>query len=303
MLRGSVVLLIALALPAAAEPDLLTMGAGWFARLKNPNTRVAALYEHQKARNGEDNVPGPEHFAAMNVDVSFFACPQPGKPGAWAIVNTTKWQDQKTLLYRTDEDDYPPHPLETERRAKREKESGVDTAFEPWQPGQPWNESLYGFLVDESGNELDEGYYASPGIIADFNGDGMLDLLEISRLSLKGPKQYANLVSIGPLEHSQPRFLMLYCDFRVDVHAPRTKSFSVRKNQAGKLELLVSTHATERKETAFGYDGKQFGLLGGELPGGMLMDLPSITNPYEAATEFLKTHGMDTWYGICRNGK
>jgi hypothetical protein len=280
-----------------ADEAPIVMGKDWFAQLRDPKTRVEALYQMKKAglEKGEET-PDREEFAAGNRRVLVFACPQPGHPDAWAIINPATWEESRANLRGLEPEEYEPHPLELERRAKWEAELANPPAdFKPWRPEQAWFETLSGYLVDPSGKELG-GFFASPGILADFNGDGMLDLLEIKRLSIEVDgnewDSAMDCISIGPLDGEKTPYASVYANLRKHDHeTPRLWRFTVH-DQPGGLRLALVSEDKSRLEISFGFRDGTLTASVDKLPKGVLLDTrPEGGDDYHASVKFLKLHG------------
>lgn len=281
----------------ADEPPLV-MGKDWFAKLRDPKTRVEALYQMEKAGITNGNIEDIEEFTAGHRRVLVFPCPQPGHPDAWAIVNPATWTESHANLRGLEAETYEPHPLEIERRGKWDSElAGLPADFKPWRPGQAWFETLSGDLVDPTGRELG-GFFASPGILADFNGDGMLDLLEIQRLSIEvgGNKWDSALdcVSIGPLDGEKTPYASVYANLRKDAHkTPRSWRFAVH-GEPGALRLALVPEDKSQQEISFGFRDGTLAATVDKLPKGILLDArPEGEDGYHASVNFLKRHGHD----------
>lgn len=286
----------ALACTAHAKEQPKPMSDGWFQRLQNPKTRIAALYEFENARHEKNEAPeDPEKFAAEHSTTLVFPCPQPQFPGAWAVIDATGWLSGQNILCGLEPQTYPPHPLEVERR--RTWDAALEKPapdFKPWQVGQPWFESMSGFLVDATGKPLGEGFFASPGIIADFDADGMLDLFEIQRLHLGksiGSDPVIDCISIGPLASDQPRHVMLYCNSRKDIsESPRTWRFDVRSDASHALQLVLIPTTKDQQEITFYLREGALVASVEKLPEGILVD-PHPGND-SSSRDFLKKHGF-----------
>lgn len=282
-----------------AQEAPVVMGSDWFAKLRDPKTRVEALYQSKKAHaeKGEE-LPDLEEFAAGHRRVWVFPCPQPGHPDAWAVVNPVIWKESRANLRGLEVEAYDPHPLEVERRRKWDAELENLTAdFKPWQTGQAWFDTLSGDLVDPTGKELG-GFFASPGILADFNGDGMLDVVQIERISIKvggnGWDSVIDGVSIGPLDGEKPRYGMVYANLRkFDHKTPRTWRFAVR-GEAGDLRLALVPDARDRQEIRFGFRDGALTADVEKLPNEILLDTHPEGESYFASKKFLIAHGHET---------
>ncbi len=281
---------------ASRHPNL---GPEWFARLRNPETRIAALYQYEKASAVKgQQIDDPEKFAADHRETRIFRCPQPGLPNAWVVLELGGWQAGQDVLCGPDPKIYEPHPLEVERRRLwRDADNHLPPDFKPWQVGQPWFEQASGFLVDESGKQLDEGFFGSPAILADFDSDGCLDLLEFSRVHLdRGNKQDATMdcVSIGPLIATQPRQLMFYCNQRTDVFE-RSKAwrFMVRRDPQEVLQLVLVPTDKAQQEIIYQFQKEKGGFVAStdKFPEGILVDAHPKAEEYDAMSSFLEAHG------------
>jgi hypothetical protein len=300
LFRLPIIALLASGLASADDaPRLPDLGAEWFARLRNPETRIAALYQYEKASAVKgQQIDDPEKFAADHQPSWVFPCPQPGHPKAWLVLESGGWQSGQDALCGPEPKFYEPHPLEVERRRLwRDADNHLPPDFKPWQVGQPWFEQASGFLVDESGKQLDEGFFGSPAILADFDADGCLDLLKIARIHLdKGSKQAATMdcVSIGPLVTALPRQLMFYCNRRTDVFE-RSKAwrFTVRRDPQGVLQLLQIPTDKEQREIIYQFQTAKSGFAASidKLPDGILLDSHPKAEEYDAMVSFLESHG------------
>ena len=288
-----------LAAGAAGDDDRKypAMGADWFARLRNPQTRMKALYQHERA--GADDgreIDDPEKFAADHHRTLVFPCPQPGQPGAWAVIDASDWQAGEDLLCGPETKYYAPHPLEVERRrAWDAAEANLPADFKPWQVGQPWFDSLSGFLVDAAGNQLGAGVFGSPAIIADFDADGMLDLVKIARLHMedKGKVEpVIDCVSIGPLASALPRKVMIYCNYCEDLFThSRAWRFTVRRDPNAALQLVLVPTAKDQHEITWQFREGKLVASADKLPEGILVYEHPAAGDFEASRVFLKQHG------------
>ena len=275
------------------------MGLLWFARLQNPETRVAALYELEKAKLGEgETLQDAEEFAAEHEGTVMFHCPQPDLPSAWALVNTRTWRQQKEALYGPEPEDYEPHPMQTERRRQWDTELGRPGAdFRLWEVGQPWLESVSGMLVDSSGNQIDGGFFANVAVPADFDGDGLLDLLEVERVSLKdsaGLETDMDCLSIGPFASDLPRQVSIYCNQRENSSGAKAWRFEVREGWRGDLQVIFVPEKYAGRKIVFSFRNGKFVNGGGALPPGIWVDHYPAEEDCEAGGRFLALQGFET---------
>ena len=217
-----------------ADPLLRDRGPCWFVRLRAPETRNAALREWDAAeraaskesyREGEDT---PEYFAATHQSIRVLRCPQPDHPDAWLVWWCEDYHRSRQILDGLLPESYPPAEVEILRRAEAEKRAiQRDEASLVWKPGEPWLESVGAFLTDASGKILCEYNFLGCGVIADADGDGMLDWIQFSRIHLRdktgevanparSPERLADLVSIGPIDPSAPRVAAWLCNQRTE---------------------------------------------------------------------------------------
>ncbi|MGC4014212.1 MAG: hypothetical protein QM755_06785 [Luteolibacter sp.] len=136
-------------------------------------------------------------FSALHPLIRVFPCPQPGHPEAWAVLYEGNAASEDGITAKQ----YPPHPQETIRRKDWNEALEKDLAPPTWPDGRPWFESVTGFLISPSGKQLGEGF-AKDGVLADFDGDGMLDLFEVESGHIKDSKDQeskVDLIGISPL--------------------------------------------------------------------------------------------------------
>ena len=196
-------------LASRAIADLPDLGPEWFARLKSSETRLEALWEwEQKQEYAETR----ERFLAGG-SIWVFKCPQKDHPGAYLVLRDGNFHREREKQFGREPEIFPKHAEEHSRErswrkemAKRE-ESGL-----VWKPGEPWLNSVTGFLIDDSGRQLAPKFWIGAGVIADFEGDGFVDTFQVSRFVMKEGGVLDGL-SIGPLDKSKPRAHLYYCDF------------------------------------------------------------------------------------------
>jgi len=289
---------IAVADQAPKNPDL---GAAWFARLRDPQTRIEALYQHDEAAaERNERIEDREKFALTHRGTLVFRCPQPRHPGAWAVVRV--WQNARDLLRGPNPTSYPAHPLEIERRRIWDAATeNLAADFKPWQVGQPWFETLSGYLVDASGKQLGEMFFGSPAIIADFDSDGMLDFVEIERLHVKRANKADALidcVSIGPLASVLPRKAMMYCNLRDDTsRSSRMWRFTIRRDAHEALQLVLVPTAKDRQEITYQFRKGKLVASVDKPPPGILVDTHPTADDYGPWGNFLERHGL-TFHGV-----
>ncbi len=249
---------------AATDPALSDLGAAWFGRLRAPETRTAALREWDAAeraaskesyREGEDT---PEYFAATHQSIRVLRCPQPDRPDAWLVWWCSDYHRSREILDGLLPESYPPSEGEILRRAEAEKlASQRDEAGLVWKPGEPWLESVGAVLTDAGGTILCEYNFLGCGVIADANGDGMLDWIQFSRIHLRdktgdvanparSPERLADLVSIGPIDPSAPRAAAWLCNQRTEKQSVlREGRFDIRaRDSSGGLDLFFVPRKT-----------------------------------------------------------
>jgi len=208
--------ILALLGAASSEPASPSLGASWFARLRAPESRLAALRAwEQHVRAPEDAAsPFPEHPLPRVL-----RCPQETIPDAWLVL----WQRDDHLaeeaLLGPDPDAYPPASVAVEREYAREialrkrDEDGI-----VWVHGDPWLQSVYWFLTAPSGTVVGGEQFLDCGVIADADADGELDLVEFSSIRFRGDapadRPLADLVTLGPVDPEAPRRFALVANFR-----------------------------------------------------------------------------------------
>lgn len=249
---------------AATDPALSDLGAAWFGRLRTPETRTAALREWDAAeraaskesyREGEDT---PEYFAATHQSIRVLRCPQPDHPDAWLVWWRSDYHRSREILDGLLPESYPPSEGEILRRAEAEKRASQrDEAGLVWKPGEPWLESVGAVLTDAGGTILCEYNFLGCGVIADAEGDGMLDWIQFSRIHLRdktgdvanpvrSPERLADLVSIGPIDPSAPRDAAWLCNQRTEKQSVlREGRFDIRAwDSSGGLDLFFVPRKT-----------------------------------------------------------
>ena len=303
MIRSKVLLLVTLAMAGLAiardERRLPNMGPEWFARLLDRQTRIKALYELKKAgREKGEKVPDFDAFSAEHQHALVFPCPQPDQPAAWVVLSDRNWEISRQLWCGSPVAAYDPHPVEIERRRKWDAETNERAPdFKPWQVGQPWLEGLSGCLIDSSGRQLDEGFFAGAGVVADFDGDGMLDLFQVARYYLKGGKsemsRSVDCLLIGPLSAKQPRRAMLFCNRREDLPESQQWRFAIRAAAGGSLKLVLVPATGNGPELEFGFHDGRFVSFAEKLPEGVQVNDQPKVDEWESARQFLKEHGLE----------
>ncbi len=214
---------------------LPSMGKEWFQRLRDPSTRVEALWELEKKGKYPDS---RDRFLAGGP-IWIFKCPQKAHPEAWLVLRGGEYHRVSEKQWGPDPEVYPRHPEELKRRAAwmetmRERE----TMGEVWRPGEPWLNSVTGWLFDESGQQLAESFWIGAGVIADFNGDGFLDAFEVSWMSSTGKSEAVDGLRVGPLDHGEPRDRAWYCNFGKEIfRKKRDWKFRVEAEKEGKVAL------------------------------------------------------------------
>ncbi len=287
-------LLLALDGTAGARTDerpFPSMGAEWFARVVDPATRIKALWEIRLRERSKKEKQ--ETFAEFSAGITYsavFPCPQPGLPDAYAVVTGRNYPRTRLLLQGPGTDHYEPLPLESERWKQWQ---ALDTRgtpdFRPWRIGQPLLESISVTPFDPKGTKLGESMFCGLGAIADFNGDGMLDLLEIERISGSAVKAgthglAVDCVSIGPLISGQNRFAMLYCN------AP-SWLFTIREQRDLPALVLVPADPAAGRELAFRIQEGKLAAQDVNLPEGIWIDPKPAGETWNAASAFLKERG------------
>lgn len=229
----------------------LHLGEDWFNRLHAPETRTVALREWDKARRvrEKENIPGEEdtleYFSALHRDIQVLKAPQPGQPEAWLVWWRNDYSAAREVLEGPDPDNYPPASAPGEIHRS-------DT--DPWRPGEPWLESAGAFLTNEQGRIFSGVNYLGLGVIADADGDGLLDWVELRELSFRKrespdakslPSEYqADLVSIGPIDPDAPRTAAWIWNLRP--YGPRVARaflFDIRSRTDGAGLDLVAVRA------------------------------------------------------------
>jgi len=287
-------LLILLSIANADEP--LRMGPEWFSRLQDPKTRIAALYEREKRVTNPKHLEDPEKFAADHHLTFVFACPQPGKPGAQAVITVRDWEGSRDVACGLEATSYPPHPLEVQRRREWDAELSASKAgLQLWKPGQPWLEGVSGFMVDAEGTEVGEFFFAAPAIIADFDGDGMLDLAGVSRYHLEGKgkiESYADCFQLFSLVGGTTPKARFCCNIRDDMQLPRTWRFTVRPAASGTLEIVLVPATGKAAEVIFRLTAEGLKETTSPLPAGVLVDRELPPGDWEGPKKFLSKHGL-----------
>jgi hypothetical protein len=229
----------------------LNLGDDWFNRLRAPETRTVALREWDEARRvrEKENIPEEEdtleYFSALHRDIQVVKAPQPGQHEAWLVWWLNDYSAAREVLEGPDPDKYPPASAP----------SGIhrtDTA--PWRPGEPWLESAGAFLTNEQGRIFSGVNYLGLGVIADADGDGLLDWVDLSTISLekqvsgnakRSPPEYqADLVSIGPIDSDAPRTTAWIWNLRpYGPRVARSFLFDIRSRTDGAGIDLVAVRA------------------------------------------------------------
>ena len=278
-----------------ADEAPIIMGSDWFARLREPKTRMEALYQLEKAgAEPRREIQDFEEFSSGHRRVMVFPCPQPGQPDAWAIVNPAIWKESRANLCGLEAEEYDPHPLEIERRRNWDATlQNLPADFKPWRPGNAWFETLSGELVDPSGRKLGV-FFASPGILADFNGDGMLDLLQIERPSSSRKDTVIDCATIGLLDSDKLHYGAVYANLRADdFKTPRSWRFAMR-GEPDSLRLVLVPEDKSKAEITFGFQNGVLTASADKLPDEILLDArPKGEDSFFASSAFLESHGHD----------
>jgi hypothetical protein len=296
---AGLLVLSSIASTSADEP--LRLGKEWFSRLQDPQTRIAALYEREKRVTKAKDRDDPDVFAADHHQTFVFPCPQPGKPGAQAVVTLRYWEACRDVACGPEPESYPPHPLEVQRRGRWDAElSASKTGLQLWKPGQPWLGTLLGFLVDAEGTQVGESFFASPAIVADVDGDGMLDLARVSRYHLEGKngaESYADCFEVSSLDGAATPKARFCCNVRDQVQGQRTWRFTVRPAASGTLEIVLvptpgKAGAAAPPEFVFRLTSEGLKEATSPLPAGVLVDRELPPDEWEGPRKFLKNHGL-----------
>lgn len=280
----------------AEEAQLPDLGPDWFARLRDPETATAALqdwdFELQKARGGKPPVRESDIvFASDHRNIRVVRCPQPGTPDAWLVIWDTDYHGSLAMLAGLHPDSYPPTQAEIDLQAKP-----VDVV---WKPGEPWMESKGFFLTNEQGKMLADWTFLGCGVIADFDGDEMLDLIQFKRTSIRKKKEEEetaekkrpesreiDLIQIGPLRSDLPRTHNWLCNLRDRMFSGREFRFDLRSRDgsAGLDFVLVSTS----QPSPFDPNQPEMAVRQGELPESVF-DLNAFSeDEHEAIEAFAK---------------
>lgn len=283
-----------IAIASADEP--LRMGPEWFSRLQDPQTRIAALYEREKKVTKAKNLDDPDVFAAGHHQTFVFPCPQPGKPDAQAVVTMCCWEASREISCGPEPVSYPPHPLEVQRRRGWDAELSASKAgLQLWKPGQPWLDGVSGFLVNPEGTQVGESFFASPAVIADIDGDGMLDLAGVSRYHLEGKngaESYADCFQVSSLDGAATPKARFCCNFRNDIQLARKWRFAVRPAASGTLEIVLVPTTGNAAEVVFRLTAEGLKESTSPLPAGILVDRELPPGEWEGPKKFLKDHGL-----------
>ncbi len=236
----------------------LNLGKDWFNQLRDPATRIEALRHWDRARRARDKVEIPkeedtlEYFSAHHRGIQVIKAPQPGFPDSWLVWWAYDYRAQREVLEGPDPDRYPPASVRPPGfKAEERDRPGI-----AWLPGEPWLESVGAFLTNEQGKTLCNYNFLGCGVIADANGDGMLDWVEFSRLSFRKMEpdsekhllsEQADLVSIGPIDPDAPRtaaWLLNFCPDLPDIIRIHRLDIRSRKAGAGLDVVAVPANPT-----------------------------------------------------------
>ena len=232
--------------PVAADEDhddglpRPEMGKDWLTRLLTPETTLDAFHEltlRQEEIESQIESEGYEHywkgvpravFDACHADLRVTACP--GKDGEVALYlishnhengPRSEWQEEKEIQV-PDAGEYPLHPTEAARREQWRQEAAEEArkrAAEvfrapPWKIGDPLPEDLVLTFVDPNGKmtwPFGGDNWIDGGVIADLNGDGILERLDHTNSGVASPKgrprltvQYLDIQTVEP----DPRLLL-----------------------------------------------------------------------------------------------
>ena len=189
--------------------DLPNLGPQWFARLQNSETRVEALWEWEQ----KQEYPKTRERFLAGGPVWFFECPQKAHPGAYLVLRDGDFHREWERQFGREPEIYPKHVEELRREREWRKEMAErEESGLVWKPGEPWLSSATGFLINDSGQQLAPKFWIGAGVIADFEGDGFVDLFDVGRCHLDGNKVLDGL-SIGPLDETKPRTHLYHCNF------------------------------------------------------------------------------------------
>ncbi|HEY1122080.1 MAG TPA: hypothetical protein VGE67_10795 [Haloferula sp.] len=289
-------ILVLLSIAGAPADEPLRMGPEWFSRLQDPKTRVAALYEREKKVREAKYLDDPDVFAADHHQTFVFPCPQPGKPEAHAVVTMRCWEASREISCGLEPVSYPPHPLEIQRRHGWDAELSASKAgLQLWKPGQPWLDGVLGFLVDPKGTQVGGFFFASPAVIADIDGDGMLDLAGVSRYHLEGKngaESYADCFEVSSLDGAATPKARFCCNFQNDMRHPRKWRFTVRPATSRTLEIVLVPTTVDAAEVVFRLTAEGLKETTSPLPAGVLVDRELPPGEWEGPKKFLKDHGL-----------
>ncbi|NLT71540.1 MAG: hypothetical protein GXX91_12730 [Verrucomicrobiaceae bacterium] len=223
--------------------------------MRDHETRIRALWEwdeERRATTGETQRKGAdtfEYFAAGHRSIRVLRCPQPGLPEAWLVWWRHDFKNAHAILNGPDPESYPPSTIEAAQRIEAERllREREDVGI-VWKPGDPWLESVGIFLTDSQGRLLSEYQFMGCGVIADVDGDGMLDRMEFSRArltnetpSVEEDARLADLIESGPVDAAKPRSAAWLCNLgRRHVTPERSFRFDIRERAgtAG-LDLIL----------------------------------------------------------------
>ncbi len=221
-----------------------------YSKLQNPITRTLAL---KNILNTTDDYFSEQSLADFEKNihpVRLIDAPQASHPNASLLL----WS-QRNLFYNPER--YPPTAKEIQARKKYESSQGI------WNAGQPWINS-YSYLLVSPHKVLNDGFnFLGCGTIADFNGDGFLNTLEIQRLHIEEKEKklnkkswLADLIVIRPLDLSQPILGSWLCNARSDQQR-RNWLFDIQKSKKDSSLNLILSSTQLKKEIVLSWHSGQ----------------------------------------------
>jgi hypothetical protein len=210
-------------LPLAGKGDEMVR------KLLAPETRMAALKKVLEIDEPFYREQTLEEFSADVGFVSIFDLPQPGFPSL------------KVVLWSSDYELY-----ETEKYEELTEVGELAEAALIWEPGRPWLDGCALLLLTDEKVIPDSWEFLPAGVFADWDGDGFIDLIEITKISIEskdpevGEKWMAERVTVRSVIPGYPWKAAFLCHPRKSRIQAAERRLSMRMGAGKQFELAFS---------------------------------------------------------------